>query len=162
MLSSEPFEVTITGTHAVHIPAFYMLPFIEAGHKRIKLLASFKNRELVFYGAIRKYKGVYLMSFGKRYQKEMGIDKADYFRLQLFENDTKYGVEMPEEFQAVLESDPQAAEGFERLTDGKKRSLIYYIARFKSSQLKIDKALIITENIKLGITDGRELIKDRR
>lgn len=162
MLTSEPFEVTISGTHGVHIPEKHILPFVEAGHKRIKLVASFQGREIVFYGAIHKYEGNYLISFGKRYQKELGVDKTDCFQLQLFENDTKYGVEMPEEFRAVLESDPEASEGFERLTDGKKRSLIYYIARFKSSQLKIDKALIISENIKLGITDGRELIKDRR
>ena len=66
---------------------------------------------------------------------------------------------MPEEFSAVLESDPEAADIFESFTDGKKRSLIYYVLRFKSSQLRIDKALIISENIKIGVTDPKEIVK---
>jgi len=37
---------------------------------------------------------------------------------------------MPEEFQAVLDSDPEGTSHFSTLTDGKKRSLIYYILRF--------------------------------
>lgn len=69
---------------------------------------------------------------------------------------------MPEEFQAVLDSDLEAYERFEKLIVGKKRSLIYLILRIKNSQTRIGKALIISENIKMGITDQRELIKDRR
>ncbi len=66
---------------------------------------------------------------------------------------------MPEEFQAVLDSDPEAMQIFEGFTQGKQRSLIYYILRFKNSQTRIDKALIITENMKMGITHGPDLVK---
>jgi hypothetical protein len=102
------------------------------------------------------------VSFGKRYQKQLGVSFNDYFELQLFEDTSKYGVEMPEEFQAVLDSDPEAFGAFEQLTDGKKRSLIYYILSFKNSQTRIDKALIISENIKIGVSDQQEIIKDHR
>ena len=162
MLSSEKFEVHIEGTHGLVIPGSAAEPFLEAGLSRVAIKAFFEGSEISFHGKLHRYSGKILVSFGKRYQKKLGVTFKDYFELQLSEDRSKYGVEMPEEFQAVLDSDPEAMEVFEKLTDGKKRSLIYYISAFKNSQTRIDKALIISENIKMGVTDPREMIKDRR
>ena len=159
---SPRFEVNITGTHSVRIPDEYAVPFEKAGHKRIKIKAYFHDNEITLYGAIHRYQGYFVISFGKRYQKELGVSLNDHFELQLSEDDTEYGVAVPEEFSAVLESDPEAMEIFNSFTDGKKRSLVFYVLKFRNSQTRIDKSLIIAENIKLGITDPRELIKDRR
>lgn len=162
MQTSARFEVTIEGTHGLAIPDEIAQPFIDKGHSRIAIKAFFEDREISFHGKLHRYKERFMISFGKRYQKELGVDVHDFFELILLEDTSKYGVEMPEEFQAVLDSDPEAMQWFEDLSDGKKRSLIYYIIRFKNQQTRIDKALIITENLKLGITDPRELLKNRR
>ena len=162
MLSSKWFEVTIEGTHGLVIPDKHAQPFRAAGHSRVAVTARFGEKEFSFHGKLHFYQERYLISFGKRYQKELGVTTSDFFQLQLTENTTKYGVEMPASFEAVLASDPLAFEYFEQLTDGKKRSLIYSISRYKSEQTQIDKALIISENLKLGITDTREMLKDRR
>ena len=159
LLSSERFEVSVEGTHGIHVPETIIQPFAEKGLTRVLFKAYFEGKEISFHGALHTYLGRHVVSFGKRYQKELGVEASDYFELQLFEDTSKYGVEMPEEFSAVLESDPEAYDLFEKLSDGKKRSLIYYLIRFKNSQTRIDKALIISENIKHGITDQRELIK---
>lgn len=162
MKCSERFEVSIEGTHGLVIPEAIAQPFADASHSRVALKAYFEGREILFHGKLHFYSERYMISFGKRYQKQLGVDRNDFFELQLFEDTTEYGVEMPEEFQVVLETDEEANECFKKLTDGKKRSLIYYITRFKNSQTRIDKALIISENMKMGITDQRELLKDRR
>ena len=162
MLTSQKFEVSLVGTHGLLIPDVVARYFVAEGHSRVAIKAFFDGNEISFHGKLHQYLGRFLISFGKRYQKELGVSPSDFFELQLMENTSKYGVEMPEEFQAVLDIDLEAFEGFEKLTDGKKRSLIYHILRIKNSQTRIDKALIISENIKLGITDQRELIKDRR
>lgn len=165
MLTSAKFEVTISGTissmgsHSVIIPLEIASAFAKAGHKRVAIKAFFKNKEINFHGALHFYKEQYVISFGKRYQKEMGIFPSDYFELQLLEDITKYGVEVPEAFQAVMDSDPEGYELFESLTPGKKRSLIYYVARFKSPQTQVDKALMIFTNLKRGIRDHLQLIK---
>ncbi|WP_394971257.1 YdeI/OmpD-associated family protein [uncultured Croceitalea sp.] len=99
------------------------------------------------------------MMFGKRYQKELGIFPNDYFKLQFFEDNSKYGVELPEEFEAVMLSDYEAYQIFESLTNGRKRGLIYAIARYKNSQTRIDKTLLLCENLKRGIRDPREMLK---
>jgi len=158
-LTSKRFPVILEGTHGLVVPDEVVLPFIEAGHKRIQILAYFEDRMISFHGAIHRYKERYLISFGKRYQKELGVLPTDFFEIQFKEDTTQYGVEIPEEFQAVLDSDPEGAAHFSTLTDGRKRGLIYYIIRFKTSQTRIDKSIIILENLKRGIRDPREIIK---
>ena len=99
------------------------------------------------------------MMFGKRYQKVLGIFPNDYFQLQFFEDDSKYGVEMPEELDAVLQSDPEAFQIFDSFTDGKKRGIIYGVLSYKNSQTRIDKSILICENLKRGIRHNPDLLK---
>lgn len=162
MERSTKFEVTITGTHGVVVPTQEAQPFLDKGHSRVALKAFFKGKEISFHGKLHKRNEEVLISFGKRYQKELGVTTSDFFELQISEDTTEYGVEMPEEFSAVLETDEKAFELFKKLTDGKKRSLIYYILRFKNTQTRVDKALLICENLKIGITDLKQLIKIQR
>ncbi|NER15683.1 hypothetical protein GWK10_00575 [Spongiivirga citrea] len=135
------------------------MPFYEGGHKRIQLVAQHNQNELKIHAALNKRQSQFFVMFGKKNQKELGIEKQDSFKIQLIEDSSKYGVEMPEELEAVLLSDYDAFQIFESLTMGKKRSIIYMILRFKTSQIKIDKALLLTENLKRGIRDLRELLK---
>jgi uncharacterized protein YdeI (YjbR/CyaY-like superfamily) len=67
---------------------------------------------------------------------------------------------MSEELEAVLLSDHEAYTIFEDLTPGRQRSIIYAISRYKSSQLRVDKAIILTENLKRGITDPKFWLKN--
>jgi len=160
MLKSKPFEITVTGDYySLLLPEDVILPFLKKKIRRVKVLATFEGKELHFHAAIQKRNGNHYMMFGKRYQKELGIFPNDYFQLQLFEDDSKYGVDIPEELNAVLMSDYDAFTIFESLTDGKKRGLIYAIARYKNVQTKIDKSILLCENLKRGIRDPRILLK---
>lgn len=165
-LQSAVFEVTVTGTHTVLIPDEYAVAFAKAGsknqetgYKRVAVKAFYKERVLEFHGALHRYQGQYVISFGKRYQKELGVIPSDYFKLQLLEDQSKYGVVVPEALKAVMDSDPAGLEIFETLTPGRKRGLIYYIARFKTEQTQIDKSLLIFENLKRGIREPKEIIR---
>ena len=53
-----------------------------------------------------------------------------------------------EEFSAVLASDPDREIWFEKLTDGKKRSLIFLTNKTKNPQLKIEKCFVVLEHLK--------------
>jgi len=159
-LKSEPFEITITGTYySLKLPEHIVKPFVEKNLKRVKATANFKGKELSFHAALQKRNGSYYMMFGKRYQKELGVFPNDYFQLQFFEDTSKYGVEVPEELDAVFSSDHKAFEVFESFTPGKQRGLIYAISRYANSQTRIDKSLLLCENLKRGIRDNRMLLK---
>lgn len=159
MIQSPVFEVTVSGMHSVHIPDEIVSLFLEHGQKRVKVVATFEDKRIEFYAALNKYQGQYLIMFSKNNQKALGLFPNDYFQLQFFEDTSKYGVEVPEEFEAVMLSDHEAYQIFESFTKGKQRGLIYGIARYKNSQTRIDKTLLICENLKRGIRDNKELFK---
>ncbi|MGB5821914.1 MAG: YdeI/OmpD-associated family protein [Saonia sp.] len=158
-MQSPVFEVTISGTHSIILPPHIVKPFVEANQKRVKVQATFEERSIAFHGALQKRNERYFLMFGKNNQKALGVYPNDYFQLQFFEDTSKYGVVMPEELDAVLLSDYEAYEIFESFTDGKKRGIIYMISRFKTSQTRIDKSLLLCENLKRGVRDNRELLK---
>lgn len=159
---SSHFESVITLGHRAVLSEAAAKPFYDANHKRIKVIAQYRDTSITIYAALYYRQELYFISFGKRYQNALSLPYGENFKLQIHEDDSKYGVEMPEEFAAVLEGDWEASEKFENLSAGKKRSLIYYIVRFKNVQTKIDKALLISENLKMGITDNKLLIKSLR
>ncbi|QCX00425.1 hypothetical protein FGM00_09985 [Aggregatimonas sangjinii] len=159
-LQSPIFEISITGSYySLLLPLEIIQPFLEKNIKRVKAKAMFEGKELFFHAALQKRNGNYYMMFGKRYQKQLGIFPNDYFQLQFFEDDSKYGVEVPEELEAVFGSDHSALKIFEALTDGAKRGLIYAISRYATSQTRIDKSLVLCENLKRGVTDRRQMLK---
>ncbi|WP_074407808.1 YdeI/OmpD-associated family protein [Aquimarina megaterium] len=153
------FKTSLYSSHSIIIPNKIAQYLIEEGHKRVIIEITFNTVSVQYHAALQKWKNNYHITFNKQNQKKLGVFPTDFFEVTLHEDTTKYGVEMPEEFDAVLQSDLEAFEIFESLTDGKKRSLIYYILKIKNSQSRIDKALIITENLKRGIRDNKELIK---
>jgi len=162
LLKSDIFTVTVEGKYAIILPESIVKPFIDKGFKRAQFKANHGNKHLLFHGALRKRNGNYQVMFSKQKQKDINLAVGDSFQLQLIEDITKYGVEMPESLEAVLDSDPMALSIFKGLTDGKKRSIIYYIKRIKNVQTRVEKALMVSENLKLGRTDLKELTKTQR
>jgi predicted butyrate kinase (DUF1464 family) len=66
---------------------------------------------------------------------------------------------VPEEMIEVLATDDEAKLIFDKLTDGKKRSLIALVNRVKSSDKKIEWALKIADKLKLGITSPQMMVR---
>lgn len=164
-MKSPVFEVNIAGMtkgmHSIIIPSEIAEKFKDSKDGRVKVEATFKDKKITIHSKLQKDKaGNYRITFGQKKQKELGIFPTDYFNLQLFENTSKYGVEMPEELDAVLLSDYDAFQIFEALTPGKQRSIIYGILRYKNSQTRIDKSILVTENLKRDVRDTRELFKN--
>ena len=143
----------------------FVLPFdlgetwCKENHKRVLLKAKNQNYVVETHVALRKTLGAYTIYFGQQHQKALHIKPSETFKIQLHEDTTKYGVEPPEAFTAVYESDPLGAECFDQLSDGKKRGVIFQIKRYKSAQVQVDKTLLLFENLKRGIRDTKMLFK---
>ncbi|HLT33440.1 MAG TPA: YdeI/OmpD-associated family protein [Aquaticitalea sp.] len=161
MMKSEKFEVGLLDQYHLYIPKEIFQPFVDAGHRRVKIKAFHHHFAIELYAAVKKDKvsGDFIIMFSKRYQKELGIFQNDYFEIQLFEDTSKYGVDVPEELNAVLLSDHDAYKIFETLTRGAQRSIIYTIIRIKNSQSRIDKSIILCGNLKRGVTSPMALFK---
>ena len=160
MLKSDTFEVSLADKQSVILPIQYIEPFIKDKHKRVKVRASFEGKSITFHAQLKYEKtGLHRIYFSKAKQKELGVFNNDYFTIEIFEDTSKYGVEMSEELEAVLLSDYEAFTIFEGLTPGKQRSIIYAISRYKSPQTRVDKALLLCNNLKRGVKDPKLWIK---
>ncbi|MBT8181177.1 MAG: YdeI/OmpD-associated family protein [Eudoraea sp.] len=158
-MKSGPFEVALRNTHALLLPYSNIRQFIINNLKRVRVIATFEGKTIEFYGALQKRNNDYYLIFGKTNQKALGVYPNDYFEIQLFEDSSEYGVDMPEELHAVLISDLEAYNIFKDFTGGKKRSIIYTIKRYRRSETRIEKSILLTNNLKKGITDLRVLFK---
>ena len=67
---------------------------------------------------------------------------------ELREDPNPLGVEMPEVLQVLLDQDPELNTKFEKLTNGKKRHIIYSINKLKNIDRQVQKAVEMIENIK--------------
>jgi len=161
MITSKKLKISFTDPYHILIPKKVGVIFYNSESKRAKVNATFNKISINFYAALKKDKisGDYKMMFSKAKQKELELSLGDSFTVQLFEDTTKYGVEMPEELEAVFLTDVEAFNIFETLTPGKQRSIIYGVLRFKSSQQKIDKAFIMCENLKRRNFDTLRIFK---
>lgn len=150
ILQTAIFKITHIDLHNIFIPKEIYMPFADKNMSRVKVKILFNDAILDFYAAVKKDKnsGDFKMMFSKQKQKELNLSLGDEFEIQLFEDTSKYGVDVPEELEEVFLTDYEAFKIFETLTKGKQRSIIYGLMRFKTSQQKIDKALILCENLK--------------
>jgi len=161
MQKSDWFTVRLLDKFHLFIPSEIVEQFPKEKRSRFKIKFKHQDIRLEVYAALRKDKntGNYRMMFSKGNQQKLGLHQNDYMYMQLLEDISKYGVEMPEELEEVFKFDLEAFTIFEALTDGKKRSIIYHVKRIKNVQNKVDKSLILCNNLKLGIKDMKLLFK---
>lgn len=133
---------------------------VEVGGLGTRLLCSVNGFERFHCGLVAFGDGRAYITVNKKRLKKYGVEIGDEISMQLEHDHSKYGVEMPEELEALLEQDIEGASYFEALSDGKKRYIIQYVGAVKSSQLKIDRAIMLIENLKTmpGKFDFRYLL----
>ncbi len=118
--------------------------------KRVVARVSNKEKEITLYAAISKRHGSYSMMFSKANQKKLEVQQGDTIHVRMQEDTSKYQAPMTEELEAVLLSDHEAYEIFEKLLPGKQRNIIFMIYNAKGSQKRVDLALNAMENLKIG------------
>ena len=64
------------------------------------------------------------------------------------QDQSKYGMEMPEELEVALSMDPDADDFFHALTPGKQRNLIYISSQTKSSNIRARRAWVVCDHLK--------------
>jgi hypothetical protein len=87
--------------------------------------------------------------------KELGLHLGDAVQVGLSPDNSEYGMEFPEELQELLRQDPEAENRFNQLPMSKRRYIIGYVNQVKSSQKKIERALMLLTNLK-KLPPGKE------
>lgn len=142
----------------IPVPDEVTLAFKEAGVKR---LICTLNDEYEMPCALHPRKGgeSYIM-LSKRVRSEYDIDSQLTLKVQLSEDDSEFGYPVPEEWQAILDFDEEVAVIFRNLSPGKQRSVLHMVSSAKREETRITRALKIAENLKLGIRNPQQFLKN--
>lgn len=97
--------------------------------------------------------GNWFVMLNKERLKEFGVKLGQKSEIRIWKDTSKYGMKMPPAFEELLDQDPEGSKFFEKLTDGKKRTLIYMVAKPKSEETRLRKAIVILHHLK--VNNGR-------
>ncbi|MGB1248408.1 MAG: DUF1905 domain-containing protein, partial [Chitinophagales bacterium] len=134
------------GYYGVAVPDEVQTFFKEKKIKRIKVTLA---GAVSWISAItyRKDKG-YFLTINKENRKKLGLKEGDTVAVLLEDDDSKYGIDICEEMEELFKQDIEGSDIFHALTPGKQRSLIHIASKPKSSQIRINKSIIILEYLK--------------
>jgi hypothetical protein len=91
---------------------------------------------------------IYVISVNRELQKKLRLRIGEKFEVRLRKDKSKYGLPMPEEFAELLKQDRDAHRLIHALTPGKLRTLLYIVGRGKTSDQRIEWAVIIVRHLK--------------
>ena len=141
----------------IHVP-LEISESIPNYQKRPRLRCQLDNME-PFSCALLGYTEGHRILINNKSIKTNGWILGQPISVTLHEDTSKYGMEMPEVWEVFLDQDEEAASAFEKLTPGKKRSVLYMVGQPKREETQIKRALLIARNLKAGAWDPRDFMK---
>ncbi len=153
------FDSDLWGHHFM-VPMDVSAYFIEGNNKR--LICKINNTIEFQCALMPDGDDRYFINLNKSRCKKIKAEIGDDLQVSLKPDTSKYGLPMPEEFEAVLDSDDEGNHLFHALTPGKQRNLLYIAGQPKSSDIRIRKSLIMIEHLKQhqGKIDFKQLNED--
>lgn len=157
-------ELTLELKHQANSAQHYIVPgaklvqlLLKQGHKRVLCTINDNHR---LHSAIQHRKnGEYYIHIGSSTLKQLGLRVGEHLKVKIEPDQTPSQFEMPEELQAVLDTDEKAKEVFGALSSGAQRSLMYLVLMLKTGSKRIERALLIAEKLKSGVTQARLILK---
>lgn len=141
----EALESAVYNAH-VQVPLGVAKKFIKADAKRVMCDV---NGVHSFPAAIMPYGNDYFMIlFNKPMMKKLKLNFGDEVQITIVPDESKYGMPLSEELQEMLTQDIAFENHFEKLTPGKRRNIIYLISKYKSSDIRLEKTMIIADHLK--------------
>jgi hypothetical protein len=108
--------------------------------------------------------GHFFINVNNELRKKLKLNEFDNVHVSFVPDTSKYGLPLPVEFEELLKQDLAGSDVFESLTDGKKRTLLFIIAKPKSPDLRIRNGIAVLEHLKRnkGKIDYKQLREDMK
>ncbi len=115
--------------------------------KRVRLVCTLAGR-LRFQCALQRLgDGDFFITLNKKNRLSLGLKDGSRVDTQLEADRSKYGLDMPEELAEMLVQEPEADRVFHQLTAGRQRSFIFWVSYARSSDKRLERALILVEKL---------------
>lgn len=150
------FDDSLWGYH-LKVPDDIYKTFAEQKIKRV--LMQINNSEKLHSGFMPEGKGKYFLMLSKDLMKKLQLAGGQSVNVFIEEDTTQYGMPISDEMKELLELDPEGEVYFHKLSPGKIRTLLHFVNKFKSSDKRIEKSVIILEHLKAnnGALDWKAL-----
>jgi hypothetical protein len=125
------------------------------GKLNMRLLCTVNHAISFQCGLMALGEGRAYISLSSKRMKKLGVCFGDEVSVSLQADTSVYGMEMPEELSELLSQDEEGNRRFHLLTKGRQRYIIHYVSSVKSTQLRIDRAIMLIENLK-RLPPGKE------
>ena len=119
--------------------------FIDGTDRRVVCTV---NSTVKYHCAIHSFgeKG-YRIMLNRERCKKLGLVRGEEIEVELEKDRSEYGVPIGEDLREVLDQNPEADKIFHSFTKGMQRTLIYWVNNVKSSDIKIRRALVMTDHL---------------
>lgn len=109
---------------------------------------------------IKKSKEYYFILISKDLMKSWDLQTTSSFTIKIAPDKSELGLEVPVEFQMIMDTDEEASIYFKKLSPGKQRALLQIIIKIKNEHLRLERSMIILEHVRLnrGKVDFRMLL----
>ena len=143
----------LVGMHYLFIPASAVKKM--GGTFNVRVICTVNNSLKYQGGIVALGEGNAYISINKARLKQLGVKAGDLVEFTLENDDSEFGMTVPEELVELFNQDDEAKARFDALTKAMQRYIIHYVSSVKSSQLKIDRAFTLLTNLK-KLPKGKE------
>ncbi|MCC9134945.1 YdeI/OmpD-associated family protein [Pontibacter silvestris] len=143
----------LLGVHYLEIPQEVVQQL--SGKFKVRLLCTVNSTLTFPCGLVALGGGMAYISINNKRMKQLKARSGDEVEVLLEKDNSEFGVEMPEELAELLEQDDEGRRRFKKLAPGKQRYIIQYVSSVKSCQLRIDRSVMLIENLK-ALPVGKE------
>lgn len=130
----------------VQVPLSVAKKFIKADAKRV--ICEVNGIHSFPAAIMPNGKEYFMILFNKPMMKKLKLNFGDEVQITIVPDDSKYGMPLSEELEEMLSQDIVFENHFEKLTPGKQRNIIYLISKYKSSDIRLEKTMIIADHLK--------------
>jgi hypothetical protein len=131
------------------------------GTFKVRVLCTINDKLTFQGGLVALGNGSGYISINNARLKQLCLQSGNEVQVKLEPDESEFGMEFPDELTELLSQDEEGKRRFYLLPPGKQRYIIYYVAGVKNSQLRIDRALLLINNLKqlpLGKESFREML----
>ena len=147
----------LVGMHYLEVPREIVQQL--GGKYNVRLLCTVNNTITFQGGLVALGQGNAYISLNNKRLKQLTLRHGDLVQVTLEEDNSQYGMEVPEELAELLRQDDAGRQRFSQLTPGRQRYIIHYVSSVKSPQLRVDRAILLIENLK-RMPAGKESFRE--
>jgi hypothetical protein len=146
----------LLGVNYIFIPSNVIQDL--GGIKSGRLICKANNTIEFQCGIVSLGDGNGYITLNKARLKKLKLQRGDSITIRLEKDKSEYGMELSAELNELLNQDHEANLRFKALKPGMQRSIIFYVSQVKSRNLRLERALLLLNNLK-QIPSGKETIR---